>query len=54
MSLQYFFLPKNRFLATELKRGKGEIEIFSNQLFWWSNDIKNVKPAFYEMQNRGV
>jgi hypothetical protein len=34
------FMPKNNFLATELKRGEKEIQIFSKRLFEWCEDKK--------------
>ena len=35
-----FFLPKNRFLTTELKSGKYNRNIFVKQLFGWCKDKK--------------
>ena len=51
-----FFLPKNRFLTTELKSGKYNRNIFVKQLFGWCKDKKkkNENPAFYGKQNRGI
>lgn len=42
-------------MATELKRGKEEIEIFSERLIGWCENSKNNgKPVFYEVQNGGM
>ena len=47
---------KNIFLvAAELKRGKEEIELFSERLIGWCGDSKNnEKPVFYRVQNGGM
>jgi hypothetical protein len=37
------FLPKNRFLVTELKRGKQKMGIFSKQLFVWCRRKREEK-----------
>jgi hypothetical protein len=48
------FLAKNRVLATQLKRDKSKVEIFSERLFGWCKDRKNETPVFYGRQNRGI
>jgi hypothetical protein len=40
---QYFFLLKNNFLATELRKGKSNVEVFSKQLFVRGKGRKKLK-----------
>jgi len=53
--LPTFYLSKNRFLATGLKRDRQKTEIFSKLFFLCGvKTEKKEKPAFHRTQKRGI
>ena len=47
-----FFLHKNKFLATKLKKDKWKTEIFSKRLFAWCKDREKMKNLRF--MERGI